>query len=185
MKTRLIRLAVVLLASSGPSLVAIAEGGDTDGKQTAEFKITTRRADDAVEVRSDKGKTLCTVRSPSGISQMVIERLGDDWPKEILLRLHLKGLERLRVTSGMVTLDAEVSGHEGPPRVRSWKDGEEKEELTEKSPFWMNIRILDGNGNNPPMIPLKQGYFEMTLPEAFFDGNPKSITVQWIDFYRE
>jgi hypothetical protein len=181
MKTRLIRLAVVLLASIGPSLVAIAVG-DTDGKQTAEFKITARRADDAVEVRSDEGKTSCTVRSPSGISRMVIERLGDDWPKEIVLRLHLKGLERFRVTGGMVTLDAEVSGHEVPPKVRSWKDGEEKEELTEKSPFWMDIRIL--GGDTPPVIPLKRGYFEITLPEAFFDGNPKSISVQWIDFYR-
>ena len=33
-----------------------------------------------------------TVRSPSGLSRMVIERLGDDWPEEIVLRLHLKGL---------------------------------------------------------------------------------------------
>jgi hypothetical protein len=184
MKTRLIRLAIVLVTSSALSLVAIAEGGDAGGKQAAEFKITASRSDDTVEVRSDEGKTSCTVRSPSGISRMVIERLGDDWPKEMVLRLHLKGLERLRVTSGRVTLDAEVSGHGSPPEVRSWKNGEEKEELTEKSPFWMNIRILGGDGNTPPVIPLKQGHFEMTLPKAFLDGNPKSISVEWIDFYR-
>jgi len=34
------------------------------------------------------------------------------------------------------------------------------------------------------MIPLKGGFFEMPLPKAFFEGNPKAITVNWIDFYR-
>ena len=33
-------------------------------------------------------------------------------------------------------------------------------------------------------LPLKGGYFEMQLPAAFFEGNPKSITIDWIDFYR-
>ena len=33
-------------------------------------------------------------------------------------------------------------------------------------------------------LPLKDGYFEMTLSRAFFQGNPKSITLNWIDFYR-
>lgn len=30
----------------------------------------------------------------------------------------------------------------------------------------------------------ENGYFEMTLPKAFFDGNPHTIQVNWIDFYR-
>jgi hypothetical protein len=34
-----------------------------------------------------------------------------------------------------------------------------------------------------PLAP-KDGYFEMALPKAFFEGNPKSITLNWIDFYR-
>lgn len=33
-------------------------------------------------------------------------------------------------------------------------------------------------------IPLKDGYFDRRLPKEFFEGNPKSITVNWIDFYR-
>ena len=33
-------------------------------------------------------------------------------------------------------------------------------------------------------IPLMDGYFEMQLPRAFLEGNPKTITVSWIDFYR-
>ena len=30
----------------------------------------------------------------------------------------------------------------------------------------------------------ENGYFEMTLPKAFFEGNPHTIQVNWIDFYR-
>ncbi|HWG46544.1 MAG TPA: hypothetical protein VN688_27530 [Gemmataceae bacterium] len=30
----------------------------------------------------------------------------------------------------------------------------------------------------------EKGRFEMSLPRAFFEGNPKSITLNWIDFYR-
>ena len=72
----------------------------------------------------------------------------------------------------------------GKPKVRLWKDGKEDAPLDEKSPFWMDIRILTGDGKPAKEIPLKDGYFEMTLPRAFFEGNPKSITLNWIDFYR-
>jgi hypothetical protein len=77
-----------------------------------------------------------------------------------------------------------VSVHEGPPKGRLWKDGTENALLDEKSPFWMDIRILTGDGKPAREIPLKDGYFEMTLPRAFFEANPKLITLKWIDFYR-
>ena len=65
-----------------------------------------------------------------------------------------------------------------------WKDGKEDVPLDAKSPFWMEIRMVDGDGKPTKVIPLKDGYFEMQLPEALFEGNPKSITINWIDFYR-
>ena len=48
----------------------------------------------------------------------------------------------------------------------------------------MDIRILTSKDKPAKVLPLKNGYFEMTLPKAFFEGNPKSITLNWIDFYR-
>ena len=102
----------------------------------------------------------------------------------MVLRLHLKGLEGFRASNGTVTLDAAVSVQEGQTRVRLWKDGKEDAPLDEKSPFWMDIRIVGGDGRPAQELPLKDGYFEMTLPRVFFEGNPKSITLNWIDFYR-
>jgi hypothetical protein len=84
-----------------------------------------------------------------------------------------------------VSLDAAVSIQEGKAKVRLWKDGREDAPLDEKSPYWTELRIVGGDGQPPKELPLRDGYFEATLPKAFFEGNPKSITLHWIDFYRQ
>jgi hypothetical protein len=56
--------------------------------------------------------------------------------------------------------------------------------LDEKSPFWTVSRIVGGDGKPAKELPLKDGHFEVTLPRAFFEGNLNSITLNWIDFYR-
>jgi hypothetical protein len=165
-------------------LLAGASGLAVAAEQPQAFKITTKRKDDAVEVRAEKDRTVFSVTSPFGISQAVVERKGEKWPEAVVLRLHLKGLENFRASNGKVTLEAAVSVQEGKPKVRLWKDGKEDTPLEEKSPFWMDIRILTGEGKPARELPLKDGYFEMALPRAFFEGNPKAITLNWIDFYR-
>jgi hypothetical protein len=65
-----------------------------------------------------------------------------------------------------------------------WEDGKEDTPLDDKSPFWTDIRIVGGDAKPAKEIPLKDGYFEMTLPQAFFEGKPKWVTLNWIDFYR-
>jgi hypothetical protein len=179
MKTGLIFLVVGLLPA-----FASADEGDALKDQPAKFKITTKTKDDTVEVREDKGKVVFIIKSPFGISQAVIERQEENWPKLVVLRLHLKGLENFRASNGKVTLAAAVSSHDDKQRVQLWKDGKENSLLDSKSPFWMEIRMVGGDGKPAKSIPLKDGYFEMQLPKAFFEGNPKSITVDWIDFYR-
>ena len=84
-----------------------------------------------------------SVKSPFGISQVVIERTDDKWPDAVVLRLHLKGLENIRASNGKVTLDAAVSIQDDKPKVRMWKDGKEDAPLDGKSPFWMDIRISE------------------------------------------
>lgn len=48
----------------------------------------------------------------------------------------------------------------------------------------MEIQMFLKDGEPVKTIPLKDGYFEMELPQALFDDNPKSITLNWIGFYR-
>jgi hypothetical protein len=148
------------------------------------FKIITKRDNDKVEIKVDKDQTVFSVHSPSGISQAIIERNDEKWPDAVMLRLHLQGLENLRAANGDVTLDAAVSSHDDDHRIRLSKDGKEGSPLDPTSPYWMEIRMIGGDGKPAKAIPLKDGYFEMTLPRTFFKENPKSITVNWVDFYR-
>lgn len=148
------------------------------------LKVTTKRADDRADVKTEKGKATISVQSPFGISQAVIERGGETWPDAVVLRLHLKGLENFKVTNGKVKLEGSASLQDGKAVVRLWKDGKEDALLDAKSPYWIEARIVGGDGKQAKEIPLKGGYFELPLPRALFEGNPKAITVSWIDFYR-
>jgi len=49
------------------------------------------------------------------------------------LRLHLKGLENLKVGNGKVTIEAAASSQDG--ELLLWKDGKEHEPLCSKSPY--------------------------------------------------
>jgi hypothetical protein len=165
-------------------VLLVAAGSLAADDEPMKFRIMTKRKDDAVEVRAGKDRAVFNVTSPFGISRAVIEREGEKWPETVVLRLHLKGLENFRASNGKVTLHAAAGIRDGKPSVRLWKDGKEDAPLDEKSPFRPDIRILGGDGKPARAIPLKDGYFEITLPRAFFEGNPKAITLNWIDFYR-
>lgn len=165
---------------SGLLVVAIAATAAADDKPP--FKITTRRDNDTVEIRVDKEKTAFIVKSPFGISNAVIERKSEKWPDAVVLLLHLKGLESFQVTNDKVKLEASVSSQDG--KVRLWKDGKDESPLDAKSSLWMEIRMVGDDGKPTEAIPLKDGYFEMQLPKVFFEGNPRTITMNWIDFYR-
>ena len=146
------------------------------------FKITTKRSDDRVEVKSEDDKALFVVRSPFGISNATIERTTEQWPDMVLIQLRLKGLENFKVSTEKLKLEASVSSHDGS--VRLLKNGKEDSPLNSKSPYWIEIRILDSEGASVKAIPLKDGYFESKLPKKFFEGNPMSFKMEWIDFYR-
>jgi hypothetical protein len=137
-----------------------------------------------VEVAADKDTAIFSIHSPFGISLATIQRTHENWPESVKLRLHLKGLESFKATNSRGTLEASVSSHEDKPQIRLWKNGAENAPLDSGSLDWMEIRIVGGDGKPSTAIPLKDGYFEMILPRAFFEGNPNSIQVKWIDFYR-
>jgi hypothetical protein len=177
-ESSMVRILAISLLIFG--IVAVATAGDPPGK----FRITSKKKDDSVEVRADKDKTVFVVTSPSGISQAAIERLDEAWPKTVVIRLNLKGLESFRINNGKATLDGAVSLQEGTPKVRLWKDGKEGAPLDAKSPLWTDIRILGGDGKPAKSLPLKDGYFEVALPKALIEGNPKALTVSWTDFFR-
>ncbi len=149
---------------------------------TPRFKITTKRANDRVAVKSENDTALFDIRSPSGVGSATIERTAVQWPSKVVVQLRLSGLESFQLATDKLRLEASVSSQDGD--VRLWKDGKEDALLNSKSAYWMEIRRKDSDGKQTKAMPLKDGYFEMQLPNKLFEGNPKLIALNWIDFYR-
>ena len=148
------------------------------------FRIGTKRQEDKVEVEVDKDTAIFSIHSPFGIGLATIRRTNEKWPESVMLRLHLKGLESFKATNSRVALAVSVTSHDDKPQFRLWKNGAEDALLDSGSLHWMEIRMVGSDGKPATAIPLQDGYFEMTLPKAFFEGNPHTIQLNWIDFYR-
>lgn len=151
-------------------------------EDASSFKITTKRSDDRVEVKSEDDETLFVIRSPVGISNATIERTTEQWPDKVVIQLRLNGLESFKLSTDQSKLEASVSSQTG--EVRLWKEGKEGSPLDAKSLHWMEFKILGSDGEPTKAIPLKNGCFEMQLPKKIFEGNPKSFKLEWVDFYR-
>jgi hypothetical protein len=76
-----------------------------------------------------------------------------------------------------------VSTKDGKPDVHLYVP-DKSFRLGVKSPYWMEVRILGGDGKPAKGLPGQDGYFEIMLPKAFFEGQPKSIKLEWVDFLR-
>jgi len=154
-------------------LLGIMAIGTSIGEDTKNFRITTRRSSDRVEETITDKKAMFVVHSPVGISSATIDRMAEHWPETIVIQLRLKGLESFKLSSEKLKLEASVSSQNGEQRL--WKGGNEEVLLDSKNPSWMAILKT---------IPLNEGYFELQLPKSFSESNPKTLTLSWIDFYR-
>lgn len=148
------------------------------------FDITTKKEEDQLKVQVEDGRAILSISSPSGIGGATIKPKTGKWPAGMVLRLHLRGLESLRISNGTETIAAFVTSV-GEPTVhcQQIEDGKEKP-LGKDSPYWLDIRMLDDKGVSKNKIPLEGGYFEVTVPKALLQGQPESLKVDWIDFYR-
>jgi hypothetical protein len=151
---------------------------------SAPLTIKTKRETDQVEIQVQETRVVISIVSPTGISHASIKRTGDQWPESLQLRLHLTGLERFQVSNGKRKLSAAVSQVQGKIQIRNWCDDKEEQTLNDRSPFWLNVRMIGREGKPAAELPLKNGYFEMRLPTEFLAENPESIQIDWIDFYR-
>lgn len=148
------------------------------------FAIKCRKADDRVQVAVESGKAIFTITSPSGISEAKIERVDAQWPKGIVLRLHLTGLESLAVTCGDMEVLASVSSHGGAAVSQQFLRNGKVCKLWAKDPHRIQIVAFDAPGEPAKDLPGKGGYFEITIPKALLDDKAKTLKLVWIDFYR-
>ena len=159
--------------------------GKSTTKETTTLDIKAQKAADQVKVKIENDSATLDFLSQSGIGGATITLANGKWPRTVVLRLHLGGLESFAVSNGKVKLSGSVLSHSGnTTRLQMTEDGKEKK-VEKDSPYWTEIRGFDSSGKSVPGLPGSGGYFEITVPKALLDSQPKSLDLGWIDFYRE
>ncbi|MEK6235965.1 MAG: hypothetical protein N2C14_14755 [Planctomycetales bacterium] len=155
--------------------------GDDDGDSIeTDLQAAVGRADTRVRFVSEGDQTVIDVASASGIDTATITRKSKKWPSNLVVRLRLSGLESFRVANATTAVEWSVASTGDPAARVSLRKGKVETAINEKNPWHGQVRIVGGNRK----IPLKDGFFEVRLPAKLFDGDPKQITLRWIDFYR-
>lgn len=132
-----------------------------------------------------EAETTVFIPSGSGIGRCIIQRQTPEWPKTVLVRLELKGLESFKVQVPQAddpafTVEWSVaSSGDFSQRVVLWEQGKEVL-LHSDSPYFTVVRVASQSRS----IPLESGYFLVSVPPQLLQGNPERIELQWIDFYR-
>lgn len=149
----------------------------------APYTITTDKAGDAVTPAPGEGEVVFDITSKSGIGRAEISRPDGQWPERVELRLHLQGLESLKVTYGDVVVHTAVPSAGGKMVDQTVQRPDQPSPRTAlDSRYEMALDVYDADGQTD--IPLDNGYFSLWLPLDFRAGGHTTFTVDWIDFYR-
>jgi hypothetical protein len=167
-------------SSDGPSAAEIK-----GAQPQSTFGIKTTNPEDRVEMKLESSIATLDVSCQSGIGGATITTINGKWPTTVILRLHLGGLEFISASNGKVKLTGSVLSHSGNPRLLDVVEGGKEKKVEKDSPYWTDIQILDANGKPATGLPGKGGCFEITLPNGLLKGEPKSLELGWIDFYRK
>lgn len=151
------------------------------------IEVTLDKLDDTAAVTLTDGRAVIDVTSDSGIGGLQAKKSAGEWPAEVVVRLHLNGLESLEIGYDQFLIKSGFSSTSDPaplPTVYAVSDTNEAQPVFGAGEtFYPTIRVVPEAGSQPA-IPLQNGYFEITLPANFHTGQPDSFTMQWIDFYR-
>lgn len=133
---------------------------------------------------NEAGKIIMIIRGGRGIGRATIRPAAGNWPKEVILRVYLPGLELLTLSAGEVKMTASVSSQNGNSRMlHLWRNNQEGPLITKDSPYWMEILARNAEGGLIDGLPPKGGWFEMTVPGALHTGT-NELRLAWVDFYR-
>ena len=114
-----------------------------------------------IEVTASNRKAVIDVRSQFGIGSGSIHLVRGNWPREIVVRLHLGGLEGFDVSNG----------------------------TTSVSRSDMQVKMVDKDGK--PLAgkyllkeQAKGAYYEVELPAELLGKGVTTLKMSWVDFYR-
>ncbi len=162
------------------ALLLLLAGCDTGPATGApRFRAISLQPGDGITIDDSTDEVTIDINSEKGLGSVEIERLGLP-PKALTVNFQLKGLEELRFTWGSTRIFVYVASGSGAVREEAGLAGGQATPIDSTSPYWMPVRIEAEN----PKIPLQNGFFAVTAPQAFLQAGPQRFTLKWIDFYR-
>lgn len=144
-----------------------------------------------VVFEGNQDEAIVEIRCERGIDRCTVVRKGKQWPKQLTLRLHLRGLEscKARADDTTVAWAVESTGdHASHSTLTSEKRetqleaGEPYHTVARPVPSPDPVRIVKQSSQQAEV--LIPGCFEVPLPAKLLEGNPEQLHLQWIDFYR-
>ena len=164
--------------------IALCISGCMSDRITVSTKLTGHsKSGDVVTLLKDG---VIDIHSKSGIGELELTPVSGKWPATVTLRLHLHGLESLRISNGEFTSTASVGSSSPHKQLCEFYSTSDKNgsSVNEDSRYWIPLTVVTKKESEDLEIPLVNGYFEVIISPIFFNKNPKKIYVQWIDFYR-
>jgi hypothetical protein len=174
-------------------------GGCSAQEQTTMIDVTLDRpSTSSAEVTVEDDRAVIDVTDQAGINGLSARLVEGEWPAEIIVRLRLRGLERLEINYGNYTITTGVSSTGAPPPPLTLtvvnEDGSVSSAPPSADVYYPDIRAVTPDGTaavgplatgERPAFPLPEGSaFEITLPPHFHQVDTTSFQLQWIDFYR-
>lgn len=166
------------------SVLLVSCAGQPASAQSGEpvFVVTAKNTDDQISIQFDNSAALIDIISPSGIGAATFELESGSMPEQVVLRLHLQGLEEIRLTSSQTSIAASVSNSDPSEVHQRIAAASINTPILPGQPLWMEIEIVSEQAVET--LPLEEGYFEVTVPRDFLQKAGNSFEAEWIDFHR-
>lgn len=169
-------------------LMAELEAKDSKKKNASKdsgpkFKLDYKKKgshDGLRQIKATLGKdsVVFDVTDQIGIGGGAINLIEGRWPKKVVIRLHLTGLEGFGVTVGGEIFSGSYHGENFTPR----KDRLQTRMLDAKGNLLKGRYLLKSTGPNSQKRIV--GYYEAQVPQSALKSGAKKIDLSWVDFYR-
>lgn len=161
---RLLAVVWLLVAAAGP--LTGAEQLKSPGQT---IRVELKKTGDRADVGKSKDGALVTVHSATGIGGATLIRPEGGWPRRVIVRLDLKGMESLRIENGRLWSVTSLGGERRRPY---WKTGQTRDtEATAAGHLEFSVTRFKGG-------------VEVEIPRELLDTRAPVIKLEWVDFFR-
>lgn len=161
-------------------LMGCAASVDAPGLSAPQFNITIDGAGNRVLPGQDG---VFDVYSPGGIGGATIQVTDGTPLPRVILRLHLAGLEELRIGQGETQLGLAVSSRgEGVVYEALLSADGQEQPIGPDHPLWLTVTRLEADA--AAVNKADADYFQIILPPIFLQAVGDTLSLHWIDFYR-